>query len=48
MTNLDMHDLGKHKCPECGVFVEFQAMGPYRVQCPHCDSVIKNEELEKE
>lgn len=35
----------KFKCPECGEFAEFTAMGPYRVQCHYCDSVIKNEEL---
>jgi hypothetical protein len=37
--------MGLPKCPECGVFAEFVAMGPYRVQCTNCDAIVKNVEI---
>lgn len=48
MGKPDMHDLGKHRCPECTVITKFLAMGPYRALCENCGALIKNEELKIE
>jgi hypothetical protein len=35
----------KAKCPECEVYAVFKPVGPYRMMCPICKAVVKNEEL---
>lgn len=42
------HEARPYPCPECGSTKGYSRVGPFRSQCLNCNSLIKNEEINRE